>query len=138
MDPNFGLAIYNKGLVYIMRGMGEEVLATAHAASSPGTGMGEEQLNIRWMYAAGHAILGQREEAEEILDELHREFGARATGHIASVHLIVGDEDLALDWLERGLEQREPDLPNITSEPFFDALREHPRFKTIRAGMGLE
>jgi hypothetical protein len=54
------------------------------------------------------------------------------------VHLIVGDEDLALDWLERGLEQREPDLPNITSEPFFDALREHPRFKTIRAGMGLE
>ena len=58
-------------------------------------------------------------------------------GMIASVHLALGADEEALDLLERAAEMREVGLPNITSEPTFDRLRDHPRFQALRAGMGL-
>jgi hypothetical protein len=39
--------------------------------------------------------------------------------------------------LEMAYQARAPWLPNVTSYPHYDALREHPRFRAIRQGMGL-
>ena len=71
------------------------------------------------------------------LAELERDPKPVALGWIAYVHLALGDEETALDWLEKSLELRSGLAPTATSEPWFDPLRDHPRFHTIRREMGL-
>ena len=134
MDPEFGLALYNSGLMYIMMGMPEKVLTSARLAAKQ---LGEDAANIRLLTASGHAIGGNKEKTLEILVEVERDFGKASPGWIAAVYLMLGQEEAALTWLEKGYEVRSPDLPNATSEPWFDALREHPRFKALRRKMGL-
>ncbi len=134
MDPDFGLALYNNGLIYTMMGMPEKVLTSARLAAKQ---LGEDAANIRLLIASGHAIGGNEEKTLEILVEVERDFGKANPGSIAAVYLMLGQEEAALTWLEKGYEVRSPDLPNVTSEPWFDALREHPRFKALRRKMGL-
>lgn len=134
MDPDFGLALYNNGLIYTMMGMPEKVLTSARLAAKQ---LGEDAANIRLLTALGHAIGGNEEKTLEILVEVERDFGKANPGLIAAVYLMLGQEEAALTWLEKGYEVRSPDLPTATSEPWFDALREHPRFKALRRKMGL-
>jgi serine/threonine-protein kinase len=134
MDPEFGLALYNNGLIYTMMGMPEKVLTSARLAAKQ---LGEDAAIIRLLTASGHAIGGNEEKTLEILVEVERDFGKASPGWIAAVYLMLGQEEAALTWLEKGYEVRSPDLPNATSEPWFDALREHPRFKALRRKMGL-
>jgi tetratricopeptide (TPR) repeat protein len=134
MDPDFTLAIYNQGLAFAMKGMGEAVMsAVQRAESMPGWG----NVDSEGLLALGHAILGHRDQAEIILQDVEQQSVVDASGWIAMFHMQLGEEDQALDWLEKAYEQGDPDLPNLTSEPWFDALREHPRFKALRAEMGL-
>jgi hypothetical protein len=51
--------------------------------------------------------------------------GAR---HKALVHLGLGDDDAALEWLARGAEERDALLPWLGYLPAFDRLRTDPRF----------
>ncbi len=55
---------------------------------------------------------------------------------IAHFHLRAGENDRALDWLERAYEARDPNLPYIGSNPNYDSLRSDPRFKGLLRRMG--
>jgi hypothetical protein len=50
---------------------------------------------------------------------------------VAQFHLRAGEIDRALDWLERGYQAHDPNLPYINCNPNYDALRSHPRFKDL-------
>jgi tetratricopeptide (TPR) repeat protein len=130
LDPNYGLAVYNKGLAYGMKGMGTEVISAARDAAQRWGGEGG-RLPTTWLLGVGYALSGQRERATEIIRELK---GQDSTHDwIAALHLLLGEEDTALDWLEKAYELHVPGLPNIMSEPWFDRLRDHPRFRALRA-----
>jgi TolB-like protein len=43
----------------------------------------------------------------------------------------------ALDWLEKGLEENDPNILRINSNPDFDILRSEPRFQAMIKKMGL-
>ena len=134
MDPEYGLALYNQGLVYSLMAMSEEVLTAAQRTASS---MGEGGLDQRFLMAAGYALGDDKDKALEVLAKFEQDFGKFDTAGIASVYLMLGKEEEALTWLEKGYEMRSPDLPNATSEPFFDGLRDHPRFQALRRKMGL-
>ena len=53
------------------------------------------------------------------------------TIQIAELYLFAGKKELALDWLEKGYEEREPNLPYIRVLPTFDSLRSEPRFQNL-------
>ena len=57
--------------------------------------------------------------------------------HIADVYAGLDDHDRALDWLEASFEDRNSYLPSIALEPFYDPLRDEPRFKALVARMRL-
>ncbi|MEE9166143.1 MAG: adenylate/guanylate cyclase domain-containing protein [Candidatus Neomarinimicrobiota bacterium] len=135
MDPDYGLAIYNQGLSYWIMGRPQEVLDRARQAASR---MGKDAINIRVLTAAGHALSGEDERALEILTGVEEHYGIDQPGFIAAVYLTLGREEEALSWLERGYRTGSPGLPNITSEPFFDDLRDHPRFQKLRVKIGLK
>ena len=54
----------------------------------------------------------------------------------AIVHLGLRDHDRALEWLERGYEERSWLLLWLGSWPLFDPLRTNPRFRALLARIG--
>jgi len=138
LEPEFGLAIYNKGLAYAQLGNGAEVVLAARKAVAVRVRMAEPMAT--WLLGIGHALSGDRDRAEEILRKLEAGHAAGTfhyAGLIAALHHVTGDDGEALDWLEKACDERYPLLPNLTSEPWFDELRHHPRFQAVRAKMGL-
>ena len=61
------------------------------------------------------------------------------TGAMAIVQAYVkaGEYPLALEWLERGFEVRDPNLPYAFIGPGFEAIRSDPRFQSLRRRMNL-
>jgi len=55
---------------------------------------------------------------------------------IARRYLDAGDYDRAIDWLEKGYVDRDPNLPYI-GLPFYDPLRSYPRFQELLQKIGL-
>ena len=49
----------------------------------------------------------------------------------------AGEIDRALEWLERGYERRNPNMPYISVAPVFDRVRDHSRFQAILRRMNL-
>jgi len=134
LDPDFGLAIYNKGLVYGLNGMGDEVISTALEAKQRWGGS-TGQLNTTWLLSVGYYLTGQTELANQALAELD---ALHATPDlIAILNLVLGEKEAALDLLEKAYEQRVPSLPNNMSEPWCDSIRDHPRFRALQVKIGL-
>jgi DNA-binding SARP family transcriptional activator/Tfp pilus assembly protein PilF len=138
LDPGYGLAIYHKGLAYAMQGRGTEAIEAGERSAGPLAG-GRYETATMWLRGLGYALSGKRDRAEAVLRllETRHSSAPRAPGMIAALHHRLGREDAALQWLERGYQRRDPPLANITSEPWFDSLRSHPRFRALRAKIGL-
>jgi len=56
---------------------------------------------------------------------------------IAISYFISGEYNKAIDWLEKGLEEKDPNMPYAISDPFFDPLKDEPRFREIAKKMNL-
>lgn len=50
----------------------------------------------------------------------------------ALVAISLGEEDRALNWLERGYQEREGEMVLIGAVPGFDLLRANPRFHDLQ------
>ena len=55
---------------------------------------------------------------------------------IVCLYSAAGNKELALDWMEKGFEIRDPNLAYLRL-PLFDALRDEPRFQEIARKMNL-
>ncbi len=80
--------------------------------------------------ARGHALLGERAEAERLLARLAGE-RAVPTFEIAKVHLALGDRAGALSWLERAFEARSHSMVFLGVDPQLAPLRGDPRFEQL-------
>jgi hypothetical protein len=56
---------------------------------------------------------------------------------VAWWYLRAGQNSQALDWLERGFEERSSQMPWLSVDPAYDPLREDPRFKALLRRMNL-
>ncbi len=80
-------------------------------------------------------------EARAVLSELERR---RRDGeyvspiHLAALALETDGKQVALDWLEEGLDERNDTMPFIYVMPEFAALRTEPRFQEIYDRMNLD
>jgi hypothetical protein len=55
----------------------------------------------------------------------------------ARAHAVLGEANEALDWIERGLEQRDSGLEQLRVDPAYDSVRNQRRFQDAvrRAGL---
>jgi hypothetical protein len=58
-----------------------------------------------------------------------------ATG-VAMRYLDAGDNDRAIDWLQKAYDKHDSDLPYINSPPW-DRLRDDPRYQALLRRIGL-
>jgi tetratricopeptide (TPR) repeat protein len=50
---------------------------------------------------------------------------------VAATYASAGEKDPALEWLERGFEERDPNLPNVGVMLSFDGFHNDPRFQDL-------
>ena len=90
----------------------------------------------------GYALAksGRRDEARIALNELLKLSTGRFVPpyHIALVYNALDETDNALEWLEKGYEQRDPKMTFLKVEPKWNNLRSEPRFVDLMRRMNFE
>ena len=130
LDPRFYYARWTIGECLQMRGQLGEAMAEYQKAAEV-----TDDPMVMALLAQGYAKSGQRDKAWELLSHLEELAGRRYVGPFtfALVHLAVGEEEKAMDDLERAYRERDPGIVGIRVEPLVDPLRAHPRFERLVA-----
>jgi DNA-binding winged helix-turn-helix (wHTH) protein/TolB-like protein len=132
MDPTYGHARGYLGVVYEQKKMFPQALEALkqNAELNPETSL----------QALGHfyAVAGKRSEAMAIVDELKKLSTKRyiPAYFIALVYTGLDDKAQAMEWLEKGYQERSGALNFINVDPRFDVLRSDPRFQALLRRMG--
>jgi tetratricopeptide (TPR) repeat protein len=84
------------------------------------------------------AVSGDRAKAEQALRELEDIAKQRYVSPAirASVYLGLGENETALDWLEKAYEDRDPCFWWINGDQLYDSVRNEPRFKALVQKVG--
>lgn len=133
MDPNFGLAHNHLGQAYLQKHMNVEAVVELQKAVQLSGGSPTCIANLARAYVAS----GKRSEAEKLLSDLKRRSNPNHSlaSEIAVISTSLGDTDQAMNWLEKGYEERFN--PGVLLRPGFDPLRSDPRFEDLVRRVGL-
>jgi predicted Zn-dependent protease len=84
-------------------------------------------------------LSGRRAEALAELDRVLKLSTQRyiSAVDIASIYASLGDNDNAIAWLDRALQQRASTFGFLAQNPAFDGLHDDPRFAAIVDRVGL-
>src|SRR5262249_10529711 len=99
----------------------------------------EDQPMILGGLGYAYAKSGQRAAAREALAELSALAQRRPVRwfDIAVIYSGLGDNDQALEWLEKAYADHHPSLVWLRTTPFVDGLRSDPRFGDLLRRIGL-
>jgi tetratricopeptide (TPR) repeat protein len=86
-----------------------------------------------------YAHAGRRADAMGLLEELKRrqQKGYIPAAAFVNAYLGLGDKEQAFAWLERGYQERSSILLFLKVHPFFDPIRDDPRFADLLRRVGL-
>ena len=93
------------------------------------------EVNGPWCLAMIYDKLGRHTEAETMLAKVRTIAGDRLAEGYADIYAQWGDTARALDWLETAMRNRDPYLAYTKVNPFFDPLRNEPRFLAIERAL---
>jgi TolB-like protein/Tfp pilus assembly protein PilF len=87
-----------------------------------------------------YAVAGRTEDARRALARMHEVAHRRYVSpyHFAYVHTGLGENDLAIDWLERAVHDRVPGVHGVKGSFLFQSLRDEPRFLALLRSMNLD
>lgn len=125
--PSNSLAEYFRALVLANLGRFDEALAAARAARVEAGN--EPTLAVGIV----HALAGREADAREVWRALEAK---AATSHVpatdfAMLAAALGEDDLAVRWLERAADQYGRGVPSINVHPIFRRLRAHPGYVAL-------
>ncbi|HUF08469.1 MAG TPA: protein kinase [Rhodothermales bacterium] len=140
LDPNHTLIRHNLGELYLAQGRLPDAIRELERSVEL-SGQVTEVPSSHYLAILGfaYARTSRRNEAVGILDELTRRDRRNLVSafDMAVLHMALGDKEQALNWLERGYEQRDVWFVELNVWPWFDPLRDDPRFQRILHQMGL-
>lgn len=128
-EPDYDRARTTLGWAYLLTGRPDEGLAELEAAValSPGS--------TAWLAQLGqaYAMAGRNDQAQAVLRRLETLAQTHYVSpyHLAYVHTGLGQDDLAIDCLERACEEKAGAIYGIKGSFLFARLRPHPRFQAL-------
>jgi TolB-like protein/DNA-binding winged helix-turn-helix (wHTH) protein/Flp pilus assembly protein TadD len=133
MDSNFALAHNQLAQAYLQKHMNDEAVAELQKA----TQLSGESPTIMANLARAYIATGKKSEAIKILNDLMKQSNATYShaSEIAVIYTALGDSDQAMNWLEKGYEERFN--PGVLLRPGLDPLRTDPRFQDLARRVGL-
>ena len=134
MEPKMAGSYNQMGLAYLYLGDKEKALTNLKKA----TEMEFNSANVT-NYAYGLAVSGQKAEAERILNRLLEQSKGKyiCAYEVASAYEGMHERAKALEWLQRGYDEKCDCLVWGSTEPWMGEFRRDPRYKAILAKAGL-
>lgn len=134
--PDDASALWYVGFVFIAKGQPEEAIPVLERTVS----LMDRSPGALGLLATAYARAGRRTEAFRLVNELKRRQQTTyiPAGAFINPYLGLGDYDQALIWFERAYEEKSNILQWLKVHPFFDPLRDDPRFKDLLHRVGLD
>ena len=128
-DPKQGLAGMVMGWTYEQKGMYQEALSALQTASGGGPSSS---------VAHALALSGRREAAQDILDKMYQTAAKRYVSpyDIAVIHTGLGNNDRAMEWLNKAFEEHSGFLVYVYLDPRLKSLHRDARFQDLLRRMG--
>ncbi len=123
------------GWAYLKTGRSDDGLAELEAAVS----LAPTSTNWRAQWGQALALEGKVEQARGVLRELEEMSKHRYVSpyHLAYVYVGLGEDDIAVDCLERAYDERTGAVYGIKHSFLFTTLHPHPRFQALLQKMNL-
>jgi serine/threonine-protein kinase len=136
LDPTYAQAHYRLGLVLIQQGRYPEAITSLKRSIDLGVFYPLGAAGLAYAYAAS----GDRAQAISIITDLKRRSAQELVPpvHIAIAYGALGDVTRGIEWLNRGIDQKDIYIPENFFDPLLDPLRKDPRFEHVLKRMGLE
>jgi TolB-like protein/DNA-binding winged helix-turn-helix (wHTH) protein/Tfp pilus assembly protein PilF len=133
MDPNFALAHNQLAQAYLQQHKYDEAVGELQRAVQLS---GRSPICIANL-ARAYVASGKKGEAVPLLNELKKRArpGYSNAAEIAMIYASFGDMDQAMNWLEKGYEERFN--PGVLLRPGFDPIRSDSRFQSLVHRIGL-
>jgi serine/threonine-protein kinase len=135
MNPKYYLANAMMGNVHTLAGQYDEALACYAIAR-------EADADSKFIDSLQAMTLANASRKAEAVALLQRITQRAANDYIspvsiAYVHTALGDADQAFENLDRAIQDRDPNLLGLKSNPIFEPLREDPRYHALLKKMQL-
>ncbi|UCC83369.1 MAG: tetratricopeptide repeat protein, partial [Gemmatimonadota bacterium] len=141
LDPDFWHAHWNLWVVYAARGMHEDAVAEMERLmASRGPGSLEPDHEEVEAFRRAYAVSGWTGALECRLQQLEEKAKERYVppGYIAHTYALLGRNDGAFEWLERGIEEGQGAILGLMMRnPVAEGLRSDPRFTALLKRVGL-
>jgi adenylate cyclase len=128
LHPDHPLILHNIGELRIAEGRYVEAIAPLKQSTEVSA-----SAHYKAMLALAYARANHRAEATNILNQLLNspDSGPVSGFNIAAVYLALGDKEKAMSQLEQGYEQRDVWMKELKAWPWFDTLKNEPRYKDL-------
>jgi len=135
MDPDYPWAMAVLGECYSLSGRLSEGVELLERARQRMVGGYLPMGFMAWAYVRAD----RRRDAERFLSEMEEERRERylPAGTIAFAAMALGDVERGLEWAEKAVDERDPNLPYLMRSPYFAALEGQPRYEEVFRRMGL-
>lgn len=135
LDPTVWLQHYFLGVGYEGTGRLQEAISEYQKAIDM-SGASESVLALAHAYSAA----GKKPEAEKILRDLERKSKETplSPNTMATIYAGLGENDKALEFLERAYSEKSLDIALLKSGLVLDSLRPDPRFQSLLRRVGLK
>jgi TolB-like protein/DNA-binding winged helix-turn-helix (wHTH) protein/Flp pilus assembly protein TadD len=136
LRPDDALALWVLGFVLVSDNRPEEAIPVLEKAVS----VSDRSPGIMGVLVAAYAHAGRRRDALRLLAELktRNQKGYVPAAAFITAYLGLGDYDEAFVWLERAYQEQSNILQFLKVHPFFDPVRNDPRFVDLLHRIGLD
>jgi tetratricopeptide (TPR) repeat protein len=134
-SPDFPFARKRLAEAFHLNGMYEEALEAQRSYLATMDDHEEEQEALARGYSEAGYVGAMRRLAETAAARSQRT--ATGANYVAALYLRAGENDLALEWLERSFDAGDPEMAHLGVQPLNDAVRNDPRFQDLLRRMNL-
>ncbi|MSO20204.1 MAG: hypothetical protein EXQ56_07010 [Acidobacteria bacterium] len=136
LDPESAGARRQAGRSYLGKKMYPEAIRELEKSVELATGSSQNLGTLGYAYA----VAGERAEAQSILDRMIEASKTKFVQPywVAVVYSGLGDKDRAFEWLEKAYEERASSMTLLKFHPWFDSMRNDPRYHDLLRRMNLE
>jgi TolB-like protein/tetratricopeptide (TPR) repeat protein len=134
--PDDPTALWFLGFALIANGQAEEAVSVLEKSLA----VSDRSPGVIGVLVRAYAHAGRRTDALRLLGELNRrqQAGYVPAAAFVNAYLGMGDKEQAFAWLERGYQEHSTILQFLKVHPFFDPLRDDPRFGELVRRVGLD
>lgn len=130
LEPDFSAAVAMLVSSYAQKGQYDLAIAKIQEV---------KEGNILGTAGIVYATAGRKDDALRIIGELDRRSRDRyiSATAFANIYAALGENDKAIEYLEKGYEERAFQMQFLKVDPRWDKLRDDPRFQKILKKIGL-